>query len=688
MRGSLKAFVLLPILFAFNLTIAQSSLDSIQRLVDSDIPSEKYSGLIGLAEYHFQKKDSLSNFILTKAKLEEAGLEDDLYRELTIRKAELTKRLYDHEAGLKLLKKASAYSYNRKDSLSLAKWYELMASHYFYLFKYDSCQSSLDIGIEILKQLDLEEEKGNLILKSASVDYAIGDYERAITRAFEATEIFKKRNQEKQLGIAYLQLGNIHYFLKNYEDAMTYYDLSAVHFKKIEDDFGYHNALSNIGLVHIENGDFQKGIQLQYKSLKHFRQEKRHLEEGNSFFYLGKAHNGLKDYDSSDYYLDLSIDYNTRSGYIIGISYAYWLKASNKIGRGDIDSALYYNLKALRTIEDIRDFELEKLLHKQRSEILEKKGKYKAALDALRLSLSMKDSLNIDYEMLDRLASNQRAKLENAEYELKLAKAKALEQEEENKKQQQLIFAISIIAFLLVFFVIGLVLTNRRNKSLHKQLLENKDTIESELDNKKALLKEIHHRVKNNLQIISSMLSIQAQYIEDEQLDSIINECRSRIVSMSLIHESLYKKEDDEQSLFSNYIRQLLPQLIETYHIDKTKIELNMNIEDFELSLDDSVPCGLMINEIISNSLKHAFPEGNNGKIDLQMRKSGRQIILLIADNGLGLPENFDPEAQDSFGFLLIYTLAHQLEATIKVENNEGVSFDIRWATKDDKLLS
>ena len=312
----------------------------------------------------------------------------------------------------------------------------------------------------------------------------------------------------------------------------------------------------------------------------------------------------------------------------------------------------------------------------------------KEALRNLRKAISLEDSLDIDYEMLDRLASKQRAQLESKDYELRLAREEGLEQAQENKKQQQFIIAISIIAFLLVFFVIGLIITNNRNKSLHRQLLQNKDTIESELDNKKALLKEIHHRVKNNLQIISSMLSIQAQYIESEQLDAIINECRSRIVSMSLIHESLYRKEDDDRSLFSNYIRQLLPKLIETYHFDKSKVELKMKIEDFELSLDDSVPCGLMINEIVSNSLKHGFSDGRNGVIDLEMHKKGKMIELRISDNGVGLPLDFKPEEQDSFGYLLIYTLAHQLEAQLSVSNNNGVSFNIRWETKDDKLLS
>lgn len=688
MHHSLRTILLLIFLhFGLSQSLL-AQLDSIQSMVDSKDPTIRNMGFIALAEYHFPENDSLSKYILKRADLENAGLVDSVYRNLTLRKSELMKRLYDHGEGLKVINRALAYAAKNKDSLSLAKFFEQRATHNFYLFNYDSCQADLDQGIELLRALKLEEEKGNLILKSASVDYAIGDYERAITRAFESTEIFKKSNLEKQLGVAYLQLGNIYYFLKNYEDALTYYDLAAVHFKKSEDEFGYYNALSNIGLVNIEKGRFTKGIQLQHLSLRHFRKEKRTLEQGNTFYYLGKAFSGLQRMDSSEYYLNLSIKANQESGYNIGVGFAYWVKAKNRLQNSQPDSALHYNQLAMDILDRLSNFELEKLLLEQLSRILAKKGDHKEALEALRQSLRLKDSLDFDYKMLDRLASNQRAKQENTEYELKLAKEKSVLQANENKRQQQLIIAISIIAFLLVIFLIGLIFTNRRNKSLQQQLIENKDTIEHELETKKALLKEIHHRVKNNLQIISSMLSIQAQYLNDPHLDDVIGECRSRILSMSLIHESLYKKEDEEQSLFSNYIKQLIPQLINAYHVDQNSIDLKMNIEDFELSLDDSVPCGLLINEIVSNSLKHAFPKGSNGQIKLKMFKKNQVMILQVSDNGIGLQEEIDPSKQDTFGFLLIYTLANQLEANIIISREDGLAFDIRWETKKDKMLT
>jgi two-component sensor histidine kinase len=682
-----KVILQLSILLSLPLQ-SWGQLDSIQALVDSEDKEKHYSGLIGLAEYYFDEGDTLTSYVLERAVLEEADLPNEVYRELTQRKAEVIKRLYDYQEGLKVLEKALEYSREKDDSISISKWHELRSGYYYYLFEYDSSRAELNRGIRILDLMDLQEEKGNLILKSGVVDYAMGNYEKAIKSAFAATEIFKKHNKEKQLGIAYLQLGNIYYFLNSFNEAETFYEMAASNLRNSNDEHGLHSAISNLGLVQIEKGEYEEGIRLQHQMLREFRKEKRYMEIGNCYYYLGKAYSGLKRYDSSDYYIDLSILSNQKSGYDIGIGYAYWVKAKNRLEKGMLDSAKYFNHRALSIVDTVESFELEKILQKQRSVILEKEGNFAEAYASLKKSISIKDSLNINYESLSQMASRQLAKLESAEYELELARQREEQQAVENNRQQQLIIAISIIAFLLVFFVIGLVHTNRRNRSLHKQLIQNKNTIEHELITKKALLKEIHHRVKNNLQIISSMLSIQSQYINDPRLDEVIGECRSRIVSMSLIHESLYKKEDEEQSLFSKYIKQLLPQLIDTYQLDKNQIDLQMEIEEFELSLDDSVPCGLLINEIVSNSLKHAFPDDKNGKITLKMFKSGKDMVLQISDDGIGLKEEVDPSAQDTFGFLLIYTLAAQLEANILVSREGGVAFDIRWETKMDKLLS
>src|SRR5690606_14155077 len=145
-----------------------------------------------------------------------------------------------------------------------------------------------------------------------------------------------------------------------------------------------------------------------------------------------------------------------------------------------------------------------------------------------------------------------------------------------------------------LFVTIYYLLKNRKlNKSLNIQSAQ----LSEDLKVKESLISEIHHRVKNNLQVINSMLSLQNQYVNDDSLKKIIEDCKARIISMSLIHESLYRKKDFKEAFFSNYIKELLPRLISTYGTDQNKIHLNMDIEPIKLSLDDSLPCGLLINE-------------------------------------------------------------------------------------------
>lgn len=175
------------------------------------------------------------------------------------------------------------------------------------------------------------------------------------------------------------------------------------------------------------------------------------------------------------------------------------------------------------------------------------------------------------------------------------------------------------------------------------------------------------------------MLSLQTQYISDDRVQKVIDDCKSRITSMSLIHESLYKKTDGIEAPFSEYIKTLLPQLIQTYKIDQVKIKTKMVLEEIHLDLDESIPCGLLINEIVSNALKHAFTKGENGQIDIKLSKKEGFIRLQISDNGVGFKDETDIKNQESFGFLLIETLVKQLEADMECVNENGIKYDIKW---------
>jgi len=201
--------------------------------------------------------------------------------------------------------------------------------------------------------------------------------------------------------------------------------------------------------------------------------------------------------------------------------------------------------------------------------------------------------------------------------------------------------------------------------------------IREALKEKEVLLQEIHHRVKNNLQVISSILNLQSSYVQDPATLEILQESQNRIKSMSFIHETLYRTSDFSSINFSEYLRTLANNLIQTYGITKNKVRFYPNLDDVTIHIDQAIPCGLIVNELISNSLKYAFEGRESGDLFLDLKQSGTTIALRVSDNGIGLPAGFRYEKTDSLGVQLVYTLTEQLDGVIKVSSKpeEGTEF-------------
>lgn len=233
-------------------------------------------------------------------------------------------------------------------------------------------------------------------------------------------------------------------------------------------------------------------------------------------------------------------------------------------------------------------------------------------------------------------------------------------------------------------------------QDLERNLTERKkaeEQIIKSLQEKEILLKEIHHRVKNNLQVISSMLNLQSQHIKNEQIHEMFRESKDRIRSMALIHEKLYRSQDLAKIDFEEYIKSLSKALYRSYGVNPGRITLEVNVKDVSLGIDSAVPCGLIINELVSNSLKHAFPPSWNGKgkirISFQPHKNNK-IKLIIQDNGIGMPKNFNFSHPESLGLRLVTILVRdQLEGKIDMERERGTKFRIilnRMKNRDKRL--
>jgi len=207
----------------------------------------------------------------------------------------------------------------------------------------------------------------------------------------------------------------------------------------------------------------------------------------------------------------------------------------------------------------------------------------------------------------------------------------------------------------------------------------NEEKITQSLKEKDVLLKEVHHRVKNNMQVISSILNLQSSYVKDTYALNLLKECQNRIKSMAFIHESLYQTKNFESVNFSEYITTLSKNLVHTYSINTKKIKLILTLDKLYLSLDASIPCGLIINEIISNSLKYAFPDNRDGIIFVNLAVGKNKVSIEVGDNGIGIPDSVDVKNTQTLGLQLVDTLVEQINGTIKLIRKKGTIFSIEF---------
>jgi PAS domain S-box-containing protein len=202
------------------------------------------------------------------------------------------------------------------------------------------------------------------------------------------------------------------------------------------------------------------------------------------------------------------------------------------------------------------------------------------------------------------------------------------------------------------------------------------EEIKQSLHDKKVLLREIHHRVKNNMQIISSLLNLQLNYVKEEKAVNVLKESQGRIKSMAMVHEKLYQSPSLTKIDLKDYVEALVSNIFFTYGISANHIKSEVNVENIEIGIDTAIPCGLIINELVTNSVKHAFPD-NNGRVKVKITSHHDDIELLISDDGIGLPENLDYEKTESLGLKLVKSLVDQIDGHMTLHTNDGTSIKI-----------
>ncbi|HEX7576124.1 MAG TPA: histidine kinase dimerization/phosphoacceptor domain -containing protein, partial [Candidatus Methanoperedens sp.] len=233
---------------------------------------------------------------------------------------------------------------------------------------------------------------------------------------------------------------------------------------------------------------------------------------------------------------------------------------------------------------------------------------------------------------------------------------------------------ISFIVLGKNSYMVAVVRDITERKRIDEQIIQS-------LKEKEILLREIHHRVKNNMQIVSSLLGLQSGYIKEKKYIEMFRDSQNRINSMSLIHEKLYFSKDLAKIEFNEYISDLANSLFQSQGVKVGTIELSLNIENVSLGIDQGIPCGLIINELITNSLKYAFPDGRKGEIKVSLCLNDENMVeLVVGDNGVGIPDDIDFRKTESLGLRLVTILAEdQLHGEINLDRSRGTEFKIKF---------
>jgi len=243
----------------------------------------------------------------------------------------------------------------------------------------------------------------------------------------------------------------------------------------------------------------------------------------------------------------------------------------------------------------------------------------------------------------------------------------------------------SLISLLFSVYILGGVFGKDILKT-HNALNTSKGEIEKRIDEKEILLREVHHRVKNNLQTVSSLLNLQAKNSNNDTIKDLVLSSQNRVNSMAMIHEMLYVRDNLSKIEFQSYVQELTEYLVKSAEGKNKNVIVNIDIPDIRLGIDTAIPLGLLINEAVTNSLKYGFAEKGNGQIDIKLKKEddGNTYTLGISDNGIGFAKELDFRTTKSLGLKLIHNLARQLRGSVKREpSNQGTNYSIAFQDID-----
>lgn len=532
----------------------------------------------------------------------------------------------------------------------------------------------------------------------ALLDSALEHYDSAI--------LIAERLGERESVASYIASKGIACFYQDdYARAIQFNDEALKRYEADKNLRGQAKVLNNMGIIYRTRSEYPKAIETYQRSIEIKTSLQDTLGLGYSYMNMGRAYYhldsialSLENYKKALYYLSFTDDQRTISEIKAGLGTSY-------LDAGDVNQArvlfeeAYTELEGTRSLsfflaviglaqvavydgnyqravdifenhqsematwgnDNVRRSVL-KPLSEAYAELGDYSSAYKNLLEYYQLTQATAS------EDRQRLAEEMQVRFETREKEDKI-RLQDLELAE-GERRFQLLITLSALVVLLLGGAIALVfIRTRANQRLRAQ----KILTEAALADRETLLREIHHRVKNNLQVVSSLLSIQGREIEDDQARRAVNESRNRVHSMALIHQFLYGEQHLNTIEMTEYVDQLSRSLLATYQVDQSQISIKSEVETMRLDVDTAIPLGLILNELITNALKYAFPDGRLGTITVRLFESQNHLVLQVADDGVGASNSDVAPKSSSFGMKLLQAFKSKLDANFDIQSDKGL---------------
>lgn len=542
-----------------------------------------------------------------------------------------------------------------------------------------------------------------------SVYFRLGMYDESMSNFLNSLSIREDMN-DPLLHSTLNNLGNIYVRLNDYEKALEMYQRSLEYKQKA--NINTQSTLNNIGNIYIKQNDFESALRFLSEALKINEENKDEKRIATSLNNIAIVYEEEGRLDEALYNYQKALNLKQK----VGDTYGY-ANTSKNLGnifliKKDYKQSDIYLQESLETAKKIKARDIIKDVYELMSRRFSEINDYQNAYLYKNYSSSIGDSL-FNEETSDKIAQYRtnfkiEKTLREKEILIKDNQIYKLQQERDKSWKLTLLLLILILVMIAVFLFYNynkkknlyelLEETNEKledmvdirtselvetNENLRQEIKVRKETsnkLKSSLDEKNVMLKEINHRVKNNLQIISSILNIQSMSsINDESIKMFTN-THNRVISMSLVQEQLYLSDDLALVDFNSYIKSLITNIYGSYKIKKSRIKPIINVKDIHLNINTAIPCGLLINEIVTNAIKHSFNGDKKGEIVINMKEDKNNYFHLeIKNKGDGIPDGIDHKKPETTGMELIRILIIQLSADLELTNGNGVLYKLKF---------